>query len=188
MSCVCKEIVRDLSLRGLAGQARPDHAVSDRLERAVEMVAGFGDPCRDNLITFTRQRSDTMNPTSKEHGRMGRLLNLPMRIVKPMRCSFAFVIAAQFIVPFTSAQDTPLISGGIGFITSTNGGNTTYVPLVEPVLAAPLGHHVLVESRASLVESRSFPKTRDDQGIQARLLFWGLSVFHKLDVMALLLT
>jgi hypothetical protein len=52
-----------------------------------------------------------------------------------------------------AAQDTPLISGGVGFITNTNGGNTTYLPMISPVLAAPIGKHFLFESRAALVES-----------------------------------
>ena len=47
------------------------------------------------------------------------------------------------------AQDTPLISGGVGFITITNGGNTTYLPTINPLLAAPLGDHLLVESRGN---------------------------------------
>lgn len=50
-----------------------------------------------------------------------------------------------------------MISGGMGFLTSTNGGNTTYIPIISPVLAAPLGEHFLVESRATLLES-FFPK------------------------------
>jgi len=50
------------------------------------------------------------------------------------------------------AQDTPLISGGVGFFTQTNAGSTIYYPIVEPLLAAPIGQHVLVESRAALVE------------------------------------
>jgi len=53
------------------------------------------------------------------------------------------------------AQNTPLISGGAGFVTSTNAGITTYLPIIEPLLAAPLGQHILVESRAALVESFS---------------------------------
>lgn len=56
-----------------------------------------------------------------------------------------------------SAQDTPLLSGGVGFFTSTNGGNTNYQPLIEPLLAAPIGKHFLIESRAALVET-FFPK------------------------------
>src|ERR1700742_2976416 len=56
---------------------------------------------------------------------------------------------------YGGAQDTPLLSGGVGFFTSTNGGNTTYTPIIEPLLAAPLGQHLLVESRAALVETIS---------------------------------
>jgi len=46
-----------------------------------------------------------------------------------------------------------LISGGAGFLTSTNGGSTTYLPIIEPLLAAPIGNHFLIESRAALVET-----------------------------------
>jgi hypothetical protein len=56
-----------------------------------------------------------------------------------------------------SAQDTPLLSGGVGFLTNTNGGNTTYSPIMEPLIAAPIGPHLLLESRATLTES-FFPK------------------------------
>jgi hypothetical protein len=55
------------------------------------------------------------------------------------------------------AQDTPLLSGGVGFFTSTYGGNTNYQPLIEPLLAAPIGRHFLIESRAALAET-FFPK------------------------------
>jgi hypothetical protein len=61
------------------------------------------------------------------------------------------------------AQDTPLISGGAAFFTSTNGGKTTYVPNLEPLLAAPLGQHVLVESRAALLEFFT-PNSGDQSG------------------------
>jgi hypothetical protein len=50
------------------------------------------------------------------------------------------------------AQQTPIISGGVGFFTSTNGGNTIYYPIIEPLFAAPIGKHVLIESRAALIE------------------------------------
>ena len=56
-----------------------------------------------------------------------------------------------------SAQDTPLLSGGVGFLTNTNGGNTTYSPIMEPLIAVPIETHLLVESRATLTES-FFPK------------------------------
>jgi hypothetical protein len=61
------------------------------------------------------------------------------------------------------AQDTPLLSGGVGFFTSTNSGQTTYYPLFEPLLAAPIGPHFLVESRAILQESFA-PNGRDQPG------------------------
>ena len=64
-----------------------------------------------------------------------------------------FALVAVAITHYGSAQDTPLISGGVGFFTSTNGGNTIYYPVNEPLLAAPLGQHVLVESRAALIET-----------------------------------
>ena len=52
-----------------------------------------------------------------------------------------------------SAQDTPLISGGVGFLTKTNAGKTSYQPIIEPLTAVPLGPHVLIESRAAILES-----------------------------------
>jgi hypothetical protein len=56
-----------------------------------------------------------------------------------------------------------LLSGGIGFFTSTNGGQTTYQPVIEPLLAAPIGHRFLVESRAALLEFYS-PKGNGQSG------------------------
>lgn len=62
-----------------------------------------------------------------------------------------------------AAQDVPLISGGAGFVTSTKGGNTTYVPVISPLLAAPVGGHILVESRATILDS-FFPKGPGQHG------------------------
>ncbi|WP_236657340.1 hypothetical protein [Acidisarcina polymorpha] len=56
---------------------------------------------------------------------------------------------------FGVAQDTPLLSGGVGFLSNTNAGNTTYTPIIEPLLAAPIGRHFLFESRATLLEAFS---------------------------------
>src|SRR5437879_9849452 len=50
--------------------------------------------------------------------------------------------------PKVDAQNTPLISGGVGFLTTTNGGVTALQPVISPVAAVPLGEHLLVESRA----------------------------------------
>jgi hypothetical protein len=40
-----------------------------------------------------------------------------------------------------------------GFITTTNGGNAAHLPVIFPVLAAPLGGQILVESRATILDS-----------------------------------
>src|SRR5690242_5173514 len=65
----------------------------------------------------------------------------------------AIALLLSFAAQHCRAQDTPLLSGGIGFFTSTNGGNTNYQPLIEPLIAAPIGRHLLIESRAALVET-----------------------------------
>src|SRR5712672_2247453 len=61
------------------------------------------------------------------------------------------------------AQDTPLLSGGVGFQTVTNGGNTSYQPIIEPLLAAPIGKRVLIESRAAILETWA-PRTNGQSG------------------------
>ena len=71
------------------------------------------------------------------------------------------------------AQNTPLISGGGGFITNTNGGNTTYTPIIAPLLALPLGDRLLVESRATILESFS-PRGNGQSGYDGTS-FLGLS-------------
>ncbi len=76
---------------------------------------------------------------------------------------FLFALAVLASAHRGAAQDTPLISGGVGFFNSTNAGNTSYIPIFEPLLAAPLGQHVLVESRAALLEFVS-PKGGNQSG------------------------
>jgi hypothetical protein len=73
------------------------------------------------------------------------------------RLALTIVSAAAIICATGSgaAQDTPLISGGVGFFTSTAGGNTSYLPIIEPLIVAPIGGKLLVESRATLLESFS---------------------------------
>ncbi len=102
-----------------------------------------------------------------------------------MRCrislSAALLGATLCGLQNAAAQETPLISGGAGFITSTNGGNTTYLPVISPLIAAPLGKHFLLESRATLVESFS-PKGNGKSGYDSSF-FTGLS-FAQLDYLA----
>jgi hypothetical protein len=84
------------------------------------------------------------------------------------------LLAAALLAGLQSnAQDTPLISGGAGFLTRTGGGSTSYLPTIAPLLAAPLGQHLLVEGRAALLED-FYPKG-GSQGGYGRLHYVALS-------------
>lgn len=85
------------------------------------------------------------------------ILHLPLTEVARATRRVALVVAMLCAVRYGAAQDTPLLSGGVGFLTNTNGGSTSYSPIIEPLLSAPIGNHFLVESRAVLTESL-FPK------------------------------
>ena len=63
-------------------------------------------------------------------------------------------------------QNVPLISGGMGFVTSTNGVSTTYIPVISPLIAIPIGSHVLVESRALILDS-FFPRGGGQAGYKS---------------------
>ena len=74
------------------------------------------------------------------------------------------LVAGLTILPPLEAQrapDVPLISGGIGMFSSTNEGFTFLQPVAAPVLAFPLGQHLLVESRADL---RGFYQQNNETG------------------------
>jgi hypothetical protein len=81
-----------------------------------------------------------------------------LRSPRTTMTQLAWVVAALAVIcagRHGIAQDIPLISGGIGFFTHTNGGNTDYDPYIKPVIAAPLGSHLLVESRATVLDTFS---------------------------------
>ena len=80
-----------------------------------------------------------------------------------------------------NAQDAPLISGGVGFLSSTNAGATTVQPIISPVAAVPVGEHLLVESRAYLEEFVS-PENGNSGPYQASF-FAGLQ-YLQLDYIA----
>src|SRR5260370_32133333 len=67
------------------------------------------------------------------------------------------------------AQNVPLISGGVGFLTTTNGGVTTLQPVISPVAAVPLGEHLLIESRA-YIEDFIAPKNGNSGPYQGDFL------------------
>jgi hypothetical protein len=73
--------------------------------------------------------------------------------------------------PGLAAQDIPLLSGGVGFLTNTSAGSTTYQTLAVPVLAAPIGQHLLIEARGTLAET--FSPQGNGQGYNtSRFLAW----------------
>jgi hypothetical protein len=51
----------------------------------------------------------------------------------------------------------------VGFFSNTNGGNTSYLPIIEPLIAAPIGRSLLIESRAALLEQFT-PKAGSQSG------------------------
>lgn len=62
------------------------------------------------------------------------------------------LLAIAWLGPQATAQDTPVISGAVGFIAHTNGGTTSLEPVIAPVALIPIGSHFLVESRADVRE------------------------------------
>jgi hypothetical protein len=58
-----------------------------------------------------------------------------------------------FGISLVSAQSgVPIISGGAAFVSTTSGGQTFYEPVVAPVVVAPLGSRLSLESRFDLRE------------------------------------
>ncbi len=53
-------------------------------------------------------------------------------------------------VSMLQGQDTPIISGAVGFLSSTNTGTNFFQPVAAPVIAAPLGQRLLAEARFNL--------------------------------------
>ena len=82
---------------------------------------------------------------------------IPLLVSRRARlgCWIAAALAVCWTAPRAIAQDTPLLSGGVAFFTSTNAGNTSYLPFLEPLAAVPIGPRLLVESRAALLETFS---------------------------------
>lgn len=48
-------------------------------------------------------------------------------------------------------SDVPVISGGVGFVGTSQGGVNFFEPITSPVIAVPLGDHFLVEGRATFL-------------------------------------
>lgn len=71
-----------------------------------------------------------------------------MRRVRQSCLCFSLLLAITTAA--ARAQDAPFISGAMGFISTTNGGQTFLQPVIAPVAVVPIGEHLLLESRADL--------------------------------------
>jgi hypothetical protein len=67
--------------------------------------------------------------------------------------SLGMLVVSIYCVQETMAQNTPLISGAVGYLSTTNAGSTFFSPTIMPLIAAPIGRHFLFESRDYLLES-----------------------------------
>lgn len=75
----------------------------------------------------------------------------------------AFVISAHSAV----GQNTPIISGGLGFLHGTTKGQNSFFPTVMPVVALPITRHFLFETRESFLEV--ITERQNGQSYQTRL-------------------
>ena len=116
-------------------------------------------------VATTRQRDVPPDEIHPYHACSGgttmltfRRVSRPSRYLATLLLSLSFTSLASSTLAQSSedaGKDTPLISGSVAFFTRTNGGKTTYSPVLAPLLAAPVGTHLLFESRADLVETWS---------------------------------
>jgi hypothetical protein len=95
-----------------------------------------------------------------------RYCTLPRRIV-----AASLLLGLLCLAPSLAAQEIPLLSGGVGFFTNTTAGSTSYQTVAIPVLAAPIGEHLLVEARGNLLESFS-PKGNGQGYNTSHFLAW----------------
>jgi hypothetical protein len=77
------------------------------------------------------------------------------------------------------AQSTvPILSGGTGFFSATQGGSTFFQPVVAPVVVVPFGENWLIESRADL---RGFISREDGTTGPYQGQFFGTLEYLQLD-------
>jgi len=68
------------------------------------------------------------------------------------RCAVA-LLALAVAGPLARGQETPLITGSIGFLHGTNRGQTSYLPAFMPLAVVPVKQRLLFETRGLFTES-----------------------------------
>jgi hypothetical protein len=114
----------------------------------------------------------------------GKLLLMQLKdgfIVRKTTWTLSMLLLLLFPDLEANAQNAPLISGGVGLLTTTDGGVTSLQPVISPVAALPLGEHLLVESRA-YIEDFIAPKNGNSGPYQGDF-FAGLQ-YLQLDYIA----
>lgn len=91
------------------------------------------------------------------------------------------VLIASCALCAGAQSNVPIISGSADFLTSTQGGATTLLPELIPVVAAPLGNHLLFESRGELLEFYS--RQNGTTGPYQRQFFWAVD-YMQIDYVA----
>jgi hypothetical protein len=77
----------------------------------------------------------------------------PSQTTRSILSGAVALIALLSVARCVTCQNTPMISGGVGFLSSTNKGPTSFSPTVMPLVAVPLTQHFLFETRDYLLES-----------------------------------
>jgi hypothetical protein len=108
-------------------------------------------PCDNELTNGRRSRDTSITATGYRWVMSGTLFRQLANLIG----SASILLIGWSAATAAYAQDTPLISGGVAFFSRTDGGNTTYMPLIEPLIAAPIGNRFLIESRAAILETFS---------------------------------
>ena len=83
----------------------------------------------------------------------------------PTRINFSEIVETIFVrflsflllllcsaVTLCAQAETPIISGGVQFLSTTAGGVTTFNPIIAPVVSIPIGDRFLIESRGTFDE------------------------------------
>ena len=65
-------------------------------------------------------------------------------------CALLLLLSSAVIL--SAQSETPIISGGVQYLSTTAGGATVFQPVISPVVAIPLGDRWLIESRGTFDE------------------------------------
>ncbi|HEX6878752.1 MAG TPA: hypothetical protein VF135_00175, partial [Terriglobales bacterium] len=110
---------------------------------------------RDNCM-FARLYVDNISKAAGSQGpdtRLGHCEILPPLSKGEMRHLLRVSWLLSFLALAAFAQSgVPIVSGGAAFVSTTDGGQTFFQPIIAPVVVIPLGSKLAVESRLDLRE------------------------------------